>query len=196
MKKEFEKLGLLNINDYFEFAKNNFSCGWIDNNGNKHFGVNDALSYSLQSPSELLKTRIGICWDLTELSRSFFEEMTDLRFETYYLFYDDNAGCPSHTFLVFYYSNKVYLFEPMYNDSNSCYNGINVYDSLKELLKAATREFIKSMLLRKNIPTNFDRDQLYIYKYIKPRYHINRCEMRNHINASERIDVLCDRKSL
>lgn len=98
MKEEFEKLGILNIKGYFEFVRDNFRYGWVDNNGVQHLGVNDAESYSLQSPSELLKSRIGICWDLTELSRSFFEAMTDLKFETYYIFYDDNIGCPSHTF--------------------------------------------------------------------------------------------------
>lgn len=73
MKEVFESMGLLTINDYFDFAKNKINYGWVDKDGNKHDGVNDAVSYSLQSLKEVIDSRIGICWDLTELSRSFFE---------------------------------------------------------------------------------------------------------------------------
>lgn len=144
MKEEFEKLGILNIKDYFEFVRDNFRYGWVDNKGVQHLGVNDAATYSLQSPSELLKSRIGICWDLTELSRSFFEAMTNFKFETYYIFYDDNAGCPSHTFLVFYENDKVYWFEPMCNDSNFCSNGIKEFKDVSSLLNRVCEFFFKN----------------------------------------------------
>lgn len=53
--------------------QNNFEYGWVDKNGNKHYGVNDAQSYNLQSPNELLKSHIGICWDMAELYRCFLK---------------------------------------------------------------------------------------------------------------------------
>ena len=125
-KDWFIKLGLTTINEFFEYMQNQFKYGWIDKDGNKHDGVNDARTYSLQSPSELLNSHLGICWDMTELYRSFFENMTDLKYETYYLFYDDNKGCPSHSILVFYNNDKVYWFEPMFTDDNCYYSSISL----------------------------------------------------------------------
>lgn len=188
MKEEFEKLGILSIMDYFRFAQQNFKYGWIDKYGNKHLGVNDAATYSLQSPLELLKSRVGICWDLTELSRSFFEEMTDLKIETYYLFYDDNAGCPCHTFLVFYKNGKVYWFEPMCNVSSFCYSGIYQFENISVLLNQVCEVFLKiNSKYYSLLPNNYNPDKIFLYKYEKFPYHINGHEVRNHIDNSEKI---------
>lgn len=72
-KKIFTESGLTNINNFFTYMQNNFEYGWIDKDRNKHYGSNDAQSYSLQSPYELLKNHLGICWDMTELHRSFLK---------------------------------------------------------------------------------------------------------------------------
>lgn len=196
MKEEFEKLGILNIKDYFEFVRDNFRYGWVDNNGVQHLGVNDAATYSLQSPIEILKSRIGICWDLTELSRSFFEVMTDLKFETYYIFYDDNAGCPSHTFLVFYENDKVYWFEPMYNDNSIYYAGIHEFTDIKELIMCSLDIFMRKQIFEGKVPIDYNKNAIYVYKFNKFSYHINGYDVRNCINASEKVEVSYDRKSL
>ena len=88
-KKVFVENDLINIKDFFYYMQNKFEYGWLDKAGNKHYGVNDAKTYRLQAPKELLISHIGICWDMTELYRCFFENMTSFKCETYYLFYDD-----------------------------------------------------------------------------------------------------------
>ena len=180
----FEKMGLTSIKTFFDYMQNNFEYGWIDKDRQRHYGVNDAESYRLQAPNELLESHLGICWDMTELYRCFFENMTSLKYETYYLFYDDNKGCPSHCILVYYDNNKVYWFEPMFNDKNCFYSGIHKYKNIRELLEDFKNIFIKNSLKKGIVPANYNHNNIKIYKYRKPKSYINGYEMRKHINNS------------
>lgn len=188
-KNIFIKNGLISIEEFFYYMQNKFEYGWIDKDGNKHYGVNDAKTYRLQTPEELLTSHIGICWDMTELYRCFFESMTSFRYETYYLFYDDNKGCPSHSILVYYDNNKVYWFEPMFNDKECFYSGIHEYNNITELLRDFRNVFIRYSLSKGIIPNDYIFNNIKIYKYQKPRKHINGYEVREHINNSELIIV-------
>ena len=185
----FEKMGLTSIKTFFDYMQNNFEYGWIDKNRQKHYGVNDAKSYRLQEPNELLESHLGICWDMAELYRCFFENMTSLKYETYYLFYDDNKGCPSHSILVYYDNNKIYWFEPMFNDKTCFYSGIHEYDNIRELLKDFVNVFVKASLSKGFIPFDYNPADIKIYKYSKPKKHINGYEMRNHVDNSEAINI-------
>ena len=152
--------------------------------------MNDRKLYCLQSPIELLESHLGICSDMTELYRCFFENMTSLKYETYYLFYDDSKGCPSHSILVFFDKNKVYWFEAMFQEKDFYYSGIHEYSSLKELLEDFKNIFIQRGLSLGIIPADFNSNNIQIYRYEKPQEHINGFEMRNHINHSENIQSL------
>ncbi len=189
-KKYFENNNLTTINEFLKYMQSNFYYGWIDKFGNKHKGSNDADLYSLQTPNELLTSHLGICWDMTELARCFFKNMTSLKFETYYLFYDDDKGCPSHSILVFYDNDSVYWFEPMFNDNICFYGGIHKYNNIFELLKDFKRIFIKNALLKKFINPDYDKEKFYIYKYEQPKYHINGHELREHIDNSILIETI------
>lgn len=193
-KMIFTLKGLTTINKFFTYLQNQFMYGWVDQKGNGHSGSNDAESYSLQSPEELLKSRLGICWDMVELYRCFFENMTSLKYETYYLFYEDNKGCPSHSILVFYDNNKVYWFEPMFNDKNCFYSGIHEYESIDKLLNDFIRVFCEFALFYEFIPANYNPANFNLYKYTAPQQHINGIEMRNHINNSEFINIEVKKK--
>lgn len=186
-KMIFTEKGLTNINDFLTYMQSSFLYGWIDREGNKHYETNDAQTYSLQSPDELLKSHLGICWDMTELCRCFFENMTSLKYETYYLLYDDNMGCPSHSILVFYDNDKVYWFEPMFKDKKCFYSGIHEYDNVTKLLKDFKDVFIKNAVINGLISIDYNPKNIQIYKYTAPLKHINGYEMREHINNSEAI---------
>lgn len=188
-KNIFLENNIETINDLFKFMQNKFCYGWVDKNGNHHEGVNDAKTYSLQSPEELMKSKVGICWDMTELARSFFKNMTNLKFETYYLFYDDDSGCPSHSILVFYKDSKVYWFEPMLQDENCYYSGIHEYSNIEKLLDDFQIRFIKISLFNHLIPKSYNRKRFYLYRYQQPNYHINGYQMRNHIDHSTLINI-------
>lgn len=183
----FVKNNITNLEKLFLFIKEEIEYGWIDKKENRHFGVNDAELYILQTPEELIKNKLGICWDITELCRCYFTNMTDLKIETYYIFYDDNKGCPSHSIIAFYKNNKIYWYEPMFqNDLN---NYKREYNNLMELLIDAQRKFINFAIKNKMITANYKKENVFIYKYNQPKFHINGYEMRNHINRSELIKI-------
>lgn len=189
-EKAFFKInGLITINQFFAFCNQQFDYGWISQSGGKFYGTNDAKSYWLQSPKELLDSRLGICWDMTELYRCFFQLMTNLNGETYYLYYDDNQGCPSHSIFVFYSNHKVYWFEPRLESLTFDYSGIHEYRNIKELLTDFKNKLIKYLQIEGKIPINYQEDDIHIYQYERPRYHINGYEMRQHIDHSKKINI-------
>ncbi len=188
-KNIFIENNLTDINKFFKYMNEEFEYGWMDQNGKKHSGINDPKSYSLQAPEELMNTHYGICWDITELCRCFFENMTSLNFETYYLLYDDNDGCPCHTILVFYDNNKVYWFEPMFNDTPVYYSGIHEYNNITDLFNDFKCHFTKKSVINGLIPANYNSNNIRIYKYDKPPIHINGFQMGDHINNSELITL-------
>ena len=48
--------------------------GWVDNKGCIHKEVDDnfASSYILQSPKEVLNSKVGVCWDQVEFRKILF----------------------------------------------------------------------------------------------------------------------------
>ena len=184
-KNIFIDNNLVIVDNFFNFMQNEFEYGWIDINGNKHYGVNDAQSYCLQSPTELLNSRVGICSDTTELYRCFFENMASFKYETYYLFYDGDEGCPSYSILIFYNNDKVYWLEPMFNDKKCFYSGIHEYNNITKLLEDFKTIFIKYSIINKLIPIDYNSSNIQIYKYDNPSEHIIGYQMREHINSSQ-----------
>lgn len=187
-KRMFEELSVSTVEECFKFLYN-IRFGWKDKLGNIHIGVNDANFYSLQTPLELSKSKVGICWDVVEFARAFFEEMTNFKYETYYIMYDDNNGCPSHSVLVFYKENRIFLFEPTAHHCFYPFSGIKEFDTINELLKYVVKGFIKN---QEGI--NVDVNNISVFKYISPGYHINGHEMRKHIDSSEKIEVYYDKR--
>ncbi len=182
-----KKYNINKIEEFFKYCQKEFKYGWLDQDGKRHKGVNNGKIYSLQSPSELINSKLGICWDMTELYRDYFASSTNLKYETYYLLYDDGNGCPSHTILVFYKDDKVYWFEPMFQNTDCNYSGIHEYKNINDLLIDFKKIWLNYALINKIIPKDYKKDNILLYKYDKPKYHINGYEMRNHINNSKLI---------
>lgn len=181
------KYSIETISEFFGFCHNEIEFGWIDQKGTRHESINDGKTYYLQSPEELMISRLGICWDRAELYRDYFKSMTNLKYETYFLFYDDGQGCPSHSILVFYKDNKVYWFEPMFQNKVYNYSGIREYDSITDLLNDFKNKWIEIAILNQFIPEDYNEDKLFIYRYDTPEYHINGYAMKDHIDDSELI---------
>ncbi len=88
---------------------------------------------------------------------------------------------------MFYDNNKVYWFEPMFNNE---YSGIHEYDSINKLLEDFKKIFTKNALINGLIPVDYNPSNIKIYKYTAPQNHINGYEMRNHIDNSEVINLV------
>lgn len=101
----------MNEHKIFELM-DSIKYGWIDKNGIKHTDDFETFSndYILQSPKELIKNNIGVCWDQVELERHYFED-SNISIKTFFIVHYDNDKCPTHTFLTFEKNNKNYWFE-------------------------------------------------------------------------------------
>lgn len=161
------------------------SYGWIDTQEITHIEIDNTFSnnYILQSPLQVLKNKVGICWDQVELERYLFSK-TNLVFKTYFIVHYDKDKCPTHTFLTYNKNNKVYWFEHSWNN----YKGIHRYNNINELLKDIKQKFISTEL--KN---NYNNNNLVIYEYTKPKYGIGvldfykHCENGTQVNQKELI---------
>ena len=156
--------------------------GWVDKSNNIYYGSNDLFSdnYILQSPEEVLKNKVGVCWDQVELERYLFEK-ENIEFNTYFITHYDNDKCPSHTFLIYKKDNKYYWFE----HSWEIFKGIHEYNSEIDAIKDVKEKFIKyEVKLEVFNPMN-----LCIYKYNKPKYHIKPIEFYKHCEACENIKI-------
>ncbi len=169
--------GQLNIWDYYnEFEimdlMENIEYGWVDKQGIKHYVVDESYSdnYILQSPKEIIKNKVGVCWDQVELERYYFKGNT-WNIKTYFIVHYDDDKAPTHTFLTFEKNNKYYWFEHSWQR----FRGIHEYKTLKELLLDIQDKFIKYEL-----NNNYNKNNLFIYHYKKPKYHLNVLEFYKH----------------
>ena len=178
--------GQLGIWDYYNEDEimnliEDIDYGWIDKNGCIHEKDFETFSYDyiLQSPKEVMKNKIGVCWDQVELERYYFKG-NDWNIKTYFLVHYDNDKCPTHTFLTFEKNNKFYWFEHSYK----LFKGIHEYSSLKELLLDVREKFIKDELDNKYINAN-----LVLHEYKKPKYSIGVQEFYKHCDYGTYIDL-------
>lgn len=135
--------------------------------------------YYLQSPEELLNSKIGVCWCQVELERKLFKDKLGIDITSYWICTYDNDNLPSHTFAVYTLNNRFYWFEHSWNK----YKGIHIYDSLNELLND-----IKIKHLNDHPEVSKNALTL-IYKYDKPKYHISCDDFYKYIDTQELIEL-------
>lgn len=117
--------------------------------------------YYLQTPEELMSSKIGVCWDQVELERFLFNK-ENILVECYWICNYDKDNVPSHTFLIFEKNNKYYWFEHSWGE----FKGIHEYNSKKELLLSVKDKFMKSHDISSD-------DLIRIYLYDNPKFHMN-----------------------
>ena len=178
--------GSLNIWQFYnEFEimnlMENIEYGWIDKNNNKYNVVDESYSdnYILQDTKEIIKNKIGVCWDQVELERYYFKG-NDWNIKSYFIVHYDNDKCPTHTFLTFEKNDKYYWFEHAWER----FRGIHEYQTQKELLFDVKNKFIKYEL-----NNNYEKNNLIIYNYKKPKYHLNTQEFYRHCESGHHISI-------
>ena len=134
--------------------------------------------YYLQTPKELLKSKCGICWDQVELERELFKN-TKFKYETYFIYLNDNNMLPSHTFLVYQNNNNYYWFEHSWNK----YMGVHQYKSMKKLYEDVKNKFVKeNNYVSKNATFG-------MYLYEKPKEHIKCMEFYDYVVTGKKINI-------
>lgn len=115
--------------------------GYVAKNGKKVFDINGDefyLYYRLQTPQEVIKSRLGVCWDQAELERFMFEKYIKLPYKVYYM-EALNEYRQTHTFLAYQFNNKWHWFEHSWYDNR----GIHTFSNLPSLLKHAATMHVK-----------------------------------------------------
>jgi hypothetical protein len=166
--KRLIKKNFLNINSPEELSKwmqNNFDYGYVtkdgkimkgyllDNESDQHFDNN----YNLQSPQQLYKSKIGVCWDQTEFERYFFDKF-NISYRTFYI-EQNNKDQTTHSYLVYQKDNEYYWFENSYEK----YRGIHgPFNNEKEIAK-----LIHDYMFKDAKDTGYK-----VYVLDKPKYDI------------------------
>lgn len=143
--------------------------------------------YYLQTPKELLKSKMGVCWDQVELERYYFNK-ENIPIRTYFIMLEEKDMLPSHTFLTYEEKNKFYWFEHAWGE----YKGIHEYSTKNDLLKDVIDKFRKS---HKEVTKNA---QVYLYEYKNPTAHITCDEFYEFVKTSKKRfrRVVCDGKGV
>jgi hypothetical protein len=160
---------------------NEIHYGWKDKYGIFHNTIDNTFSniYILQSPIEIIKSKVGICWDQVELERYLFNKIKKC-IETYFIVYYDGDRCPTHTFLIYIENYKYYWLE----HSWEMFKGLHEYNNKLDLLKDVKSKFIINELNNK-----YDNMSLCIYKYEKPKSGLNALEFYKHCESGKNIIV-------
>ena len=149
--------------------------GWVDKNQNPHqeLGEDFEKNYQLQSPSELLKSKIGVCYDQVELERYYFSSHLE-KVTTYCIVYEahDHHKTRTHTFLTYEKSGKYYWFEHAWENAK----GIHEYPSLMDLFYDMKEKFIIDQ-----VKEEVEANTIYFFEYQKPNWHLSAQEFFNHI---------------
>lgn len=175
LANNFDELDVMHLMENIEY-------GWVDFANNKHNEVDTSFSkdYKLQSPSEVMKSKVGVCWDQVELERYYFKK-TNYQVKTYFIVHYDNNRCPTHTFLVYQKNNKYYWFEHSWQK----YRGIYEYDSLNDLLVDVRSKFITTEL-----NNSYEENNLVLYEYSTPKPGLNVLAFYKHCESGQMISDL------
>ena len=153
--------------------------GYRDKQGSKYSSYVDNFKeiFYLQSPKQLLESKIGCCFDQVELERELISRLgVDCR--TYFISYPDEELDYSHAFLIYKDSKKYYWVENAWLK----YKGLHIYNSKEELFDDVLDKFVAT------IPDgDFKKVKLYLYE--KPRYGISYSKFLNNCMSNRSIKV-------
>lgn len=138
-------------------------------NGKKCTGYDlDFLVYKTLTPQEVLKYRIGTCWDYTTVEYLLFKKyMPDITCQCFYVEAEDDTN---HTWLAFYRDHSINIFEYSWYDLR----GIHTFSTEAEMLNFYTIKFLAAT-------SSFCRS-IVVFKYIPPnKYHLSPDEFMYHV---------------
>ncbi|MDO4742230.1 MAG: hypothetical protein Q4A79_02540 [Candidatus Saccharibacteria bacterium] len=154
--------------------------GWVDCDGGKHTDMaHFAEKYMLQIPNQLLESCLGVCWDQVELQRKLFAN-TGKHTRSFFIVYYDGDKCPTHTFILFEYNNKIFWHE----HARAALRGLHEYDNLRSAISDVHNKFINNELSGKYSPQN-----LVIYEYDAPRKNLSCIEFYKHCERGKQIQI-------
>lgn len=130
----------------------------------------------LEDHDDVLKYKVGTCWDQTEFERKWFLD-NGYEIKTFYeqVMLDYVNPYPSHSFLTFKKDNKWYWFE----HSDESNRGIHEFDTLDELLNYQMNKH-KEFLINAYEIKDEELDRFALFEFDKPKKHISVREYLMH----------------
>lgn len=177
---------LKQAHEILEFFQKNVEYGILGENGKIHrvteenFWPDFGKYFILKSPEQLLKSKIGVCFDQVELSRILFDKK-NISTKSYFICYFGNLY--SHSILIFESDRKFYWLET----SHRAFIGIHEYDSNEQLLKDFRHKFVHNEFSK--VPENYDELKLKIFEYRRPKYGINCEQYFEYMKNSKEIQI-------
>ncbi len=178
MKEEYNKI--TTPQELLKFM-NNIEYGYLGSNQkiykqeDEKFDKDWYNNYVLETKEDILRNKVGNCWDQVELERDWFEK-NGYEIKTYFemplLDYKNNY--PSHTFLIYKDNNKYYWFE--HAGLNNY--GIHEYNSLEELHKDQMNKYHDT--LKEYSISSEEINHIIIKEYNKPENNLSAEEFINH----------------
>lgn len=162
--KAFERIGT--PQELLDFMASNIEYGFIGKNDQKrHLGEDGDMDqeYFLQTPQELIESGVGVCWDTTELERSWFIKK-GYKYKTIFLRFK-NESLPTHTFLAYEKDNRWIWFE----HSFGMHRGIHEYESFEDLIVDVKRKQY-DYAHRFCEATEEDEGELMAFEFKPPQY--------------------------
>ena len=157
MKQYINELKIKDIHQLLK-SMNDITYGYMSKNGDikKEF-KNFYRDYKLQSPQEVLDSKVGVCWDQVEFERHFFQKL-NIKHNSIYI-EQLNKNKNTHTFIVYEEKNKFYWFEHSFENHKGIHGP---FDSINDII-----DFVHKKM------ENIEKDNGYIsYLYKKPNFGI------------------------
>ena len=154
----------LNFMQFLDFVSK-IKYGYVDIDGNKHPNAfsNPDKNYLLQSPMQLVKSRIGLCFDIVELYREYLTRRK-IECESYYLEYRDGNVLETHAFIIQKRKNNLW-YECLDNTWESDFKPRGYHD--KEALIKSIYEWFQSFV--STYHKNIDKSNFFLAKYDLPK---------------------------
>lgn len=155
--------------------------GWVGYDGEKHekIGKKFAEEYRLQLSSDILSTKMGVCWDQVEYEAWVLGDTCE--FKRIAFVYYGEKNLPSHTFAVIHEGDDWFWFEHAWGNKAGVYR----FDSLEDLLKEAMKEWLVDF----PVPDDFDPDRIAIYDYPEPTKNYSSDEFYKFLETGKKIST-------
>ena len=174
--------------ELLNFMRNNIIYGFVGKNGKKYTDMfseewNDWYSQCIvQNGEDILKSKIGTCWDQVELERQWFAK-NNYTVHTFFMWFEVGRECdlPTHTFIIYEDNNKNYWFENAFEAQR----GIHEFNTLNEAVEYAKSKQIEYTRMNHKDVSDKDMECLTVYEYTRPKENVNVEEYLNHVTLTK-----------
>ena len=151
---------------YRQFSQfiSRISYGYIDKKGEKHLNnfSNPDNNYLLQYPHQLINSKVGLCFDIVELYRSYLYKK-GYQCESYYMEYRDENILDSHAFIIHKKKNGMW-YECIDNSWTSEVVPKGYFD--KESLIKSIYDWFQQYVIKEH--QNIDKTKFFLTSYSLP----------------------------